>query len=199
MQQKMVYAGSVSRSFAEAAELMRHLAETPASAKQVERLTRRVGQERVAERDAATAAFEALPLAQKFAAAEGVTPPDLAVVMVDGGRLQILDRTGAAAAAAADPLAAADEEEWEEEKIASGHWREDKVGLLATMDSKVSAVDPCPEIPPSFVDATRVPELVRELKKHVKAAEDSTTEATDPAAEALEAEATYEPPRVEQR
>ena len=38
----MVYAGTVSRSFAEAAELMRHLAEAPASAKQVERLTRRV-------------------------------------------------------------------------------------------------------------------------------------------------------------
>lgn len=189
----------MSRSFAEAAELMRHLAETPASAKQVERLTRRVGEERVAERDAAVAAFEALPLARKFGVPEGVTPPELAAVMVDGGRLQILDRTGAAAGA--DPPAAA-EEGWEPEKVASGHWREDKVGLLATMDGKVSDVDPCPEIPPSFVDATRVPELVRELNKRVKAAADAAADAADPAAAAAAADAaepTYEPPRVERR
>jgi hypothetical protein len=195
----MVYAGTVSRSFAEAADLMRHLAEASASAKQVERLTRRVGQERVAERDAAVAAFEALPLAERFVAPEGVTPPDVAVVMVDGGRLQILDRTGAAAAADAPPAAA--EEAWEEEKVAAGHWREDKVGLLATMDSVVSDADPCPEIPASFVDATRIPELVRELNKHVKPAEDAAAEALDAEGEteALEAETTYEPPRVERR
>jgi hypothetical protein len=195
----MVYAGTVSRSFAEAADLMRHLAEAPASAKQVERLTRRVGQERVAERDAAVAAFEALPPAERFVAPEGATPPDVAVVMVDGGRLQILDRTGAAAAA--DPPAAAAGEAWEEDKVAAGHWREDKVGLLATMASAVSDADPCPEIPTSFVDATRIPELVRELNKHVKPAEAAAAEASDAAGEpeAWEAETTYEPPRVERR
>ena len=46
--------------------------------------SRRVGRERVAERDAA-AAFEALPPAGRFVAPEGVTPPDVAVGMVDGG------------------------------------------------------------------------------------------------------------------
>ena len=93
MQQKITYAGTVSRSFAEGSELLGRLADCAVSAKQVERVTRRIGAERVAERDAAVAAYQALPLVEKFAVPEGVTPPDLAVVMADGGRLQILDRT----------------------------------------------------------------------------------------------------------
>src|SRR5262249_7760714 len=93
VQQKITYAGTASRSFAEGSELLERLADLPVSAKQVERVARRIGSERMAERDAAVAAYQALPLAEKFAVPAGVTPPDLAVVMADGGRLQILDRT----------------------------------------------------------------------------------------------------------
>jgi hypothetical protein len=56
VQQKVVYAGPVSRSFAEGSELLGRLAELSVSAKQVERVARRIGQERVAERDAEVAA-----------------------------------------------------------------------------------------------------------------------------------------------
>src|SRR2546423_876775 len=70
---------------------------------------------------------------------------------------------------AAEPAVAAEGEAWEEEKAPAGHWREDKVGLLLTMKSAVSVTDPCPEIPPSFLDAARIPELVRELSRRVKA------------------------------
>ena len=49
----------------------------PVSAKQVERLTRRVGAERVAERDASVAAYQALPLAEKFAAPAAQAPTQL--------------------------------------------------------------------------------------------------------------------------
>jgi hypothetical protein len=56
VQQKIIYAGTVSRSFAEGSALLEQLAELPVSAKQVERVTRRIGAERVAERDAAVAA-----------------------------------------------------------------------------------------------------------------------------------------------
>jgi hypothetical protein len=222
VQRKITYAGTVSRSFAEAGELMEQLADLPVSAKQVERVARRIGEERVAERDAEVAAFQALPLVEKFVAPAGATSPDLAVVMVDGGRLQIMDRTVPAAAAdapsppvpAAAVAAAADatspglgaaantaEEAWEEEKAPSGHWREDKVGLLLTMKSDVSTVDPCPEVPPSFLDATRIPELVRELNKHVKQSDDAACEAANPeaTAEALREETAYEPPEVQQR
>jgi hypothetical protein len=205
VQQKLTYAGTVSRSFAEGSELLERLADVSVSAKQVERVTRRIGTERVAERDAEVAAYQALPLVEKFAVPAGVTPPDLAVVMADGGRLQILDRPAAAdpppqAQGAADP-AAAEAEAWDEEKDPPGHWREDKVGLLLTMHSEVSTTDPCPDIPPSFLDATRIPELVRELSRHVKepADADGATAEAEAADEGVRDRATYQPPQVEQR
>ena len=131
MQQQITYAGTVSRSFAEGSELLERLAEVSVSAKQVERVARRIGTERVAERDGAVAAYQALPLAEKFAVPAGVSPPDLAVVMADGGRLQILDRTAPRgmdppppAEGAADVAPAGSEAEaWDAEQVPSGHWR----------------------------------------------------------------------------
>ena len=209
MQQKITYAGTVSRSFAEGSELLERLAEVPVSAKQVERVTRRIGGERVAERDAEVTAYQALPLVEKFAVPAGVTPPDLAVVMADGGRLQILDRAEQPVANpppraedAADVVpAVAEAGAWDEEKVPAGHWREDKVGLLLTMRSEVSAVDPCPEIPPSFLDATRIPELVRELSRHVRQAEQASSTAADSERtdEAVQEESAYQPPQVVKR
>ena len=179
VQQQITYAGTVSRSFAEGSELLGRLADLAVSAKQVERLTRRIGGERVAERDAQVAAYQALPLVEKFAVPAGEAAPDLAVVMADGGRLQILDRTHRppaagrpAAAGEARGTAAAADEAWEEEAAPSGHWREDTVGLLLTMSGAVSATDPCPAVPPAFGDAARVPESVRELSRPVKEAAD---------------------------
>jgi len=208
VQQKITYAGTVSRSFAEGSELLGRLADRSVSAKQVERVARRIGAERVAERDAEVAAYQALPLVEKFAVPAGVTPPDLAVVMADGGRLQILDRTApggatplAAAETAAGTAAGSAAEDWDETKAPSGHWREDKVGLLLTMHRAVSATDPCPDLPPSFVDARRIPELVRELSRQVQRA----AEVTEPAAPSATApdpppeEAAYQPPQLEQR
>jgi hypothetical protein len=209
VQRKITYAGTVSRSFTEGSELLERLAELPVSAKQVGRVTRRIGVERVAERDAAVAAYQALPLVEKFAVPPGGTPPDLAVVMADGGRLQILDRS---APPTADPPpratptadvvpAVAEAERWDAEKVPAGHWREDKVGLLLTMRSEVSAVDPCPAIPASFLDATRIPELVRELSRHVSPAADAPGPAAEPetADEPRPAASVYQPPQVEQR
>lgn len=232
MQAKITYAGTASRSFAEGSDLLKQLADLAVPAKQVERVTRRIGAERVSERDAAVAAFVALPLVEKFGVPAGVTAPALAVVMPDGGRLQIRDEVNkeatkppqpavpdahAVAAVATGPpqpagMVSAEAEagpvtpeaqEWEEEDVAScrsGHWREDKIGLLLTMDSDVSEVDPCPHIPASFVDPLRIPKLVRELKKNAKAGADGVSETEEPeAAAAALAEANYEPPTVAQR
>jgi hypothetical protein len=209
---KITYAGTASRSFAEASALLRQLADLPTPEKQVERVTHRIGAERVAEREAAVAAFAALPLAKKFGAPAGVTPPDLAVVMADGGRLQIRDGPKAdpapaasdAAPPAAGGTAAREAEEWDEESEAacrSGHWREDKVGLLLTMTSEEATADPCPDIPASFLDVVRIPKLVRELSKHVKEGEDGVADTGEPeaAAEALAEEAKYQPPKVGHR
>jgi hypothetical protein len=234
VQQQISYAGTVSRSFAEGSELLERLADVPVSAKQVERVTRRIGHERVAERDAEVAAYQALPLVEKFQVPPAVTPPDLAVVMADGGRLQILDRseqaaavsppraeagneavasaaegdaradsaTGGVAACGNEAVASAAEEAWEEEeKVAAGHWREDKVGLLLSMHSEVSATDPCPDIPASFLDAARIPELVRALARQAQGPAEGTGEAggAQAADEALPEGTTYQPPQVRQR
>jgi hypothetical protein len=69
------------------------------------------------------------------------------------------------------------------------------------MTSEETGVDPCPGIPASFLDVVRIPELVRELKKHVKGDEDGAADAAEPeaAAEALAEEAKYRPPEVRQR
>ncbi len=57
--------------------------------KQIERTVHKIGQERVDERDEAVERFKQLPLAEKFAVPQGVTAPEVAVVMTDGGRYQM--------------------------------------------------------------------------------------------------------------
>jgi hypothetical protein len=191
---------------------LHQLADLPIPEKQVERVTGRIGAERVAERQAEVAAYQARPLAERFAVPAGVTPPELAVVMTDGGRLQILDRRPpppdppAGPAPVGEPAAAppAVDEGWEEEAGGhrpAGHWREDKVALLLTMQSAVAEVDPCPEIPAAFVDPTRIPKLVRELRKVAKEEGAAVADGGAPAAaeEALRAEARYQAPAVHQR
>lgn len=206
MLQKITYAGTAGRSFAEASATLHHLADLAITPKQVERVTERIGAERVAERDAQTAAFQTLPLVEKFRVPPGQTAPDLAVVMADGGRLQILDRSPpvVSSPAAAPPpadserTAAARDPDWDEEPPpAAGHWREDKVALLLTMKSAVAAADPCPDLPAGFLEVVRIPKLARQLKKNVRVSEDAVADSDEPevAAEVLREQA-YEPPEV---
>src|SRR5262249_57907579 len=57
------------------------------------------------------------------------------------------------------------------------------------------------EIPPSFLDATRIPALVRELSRHVKepADADGAGAEAEPADAAVPDRTTYQPPQVAQR
>jgi hypothetical protein len=199
--QQLAYAGSTCRSFAEAHGLVSHLTELVVTVKHLERVTERIGGERVVERAAARAAFVALPLIDKFAAPPGVTAAELVVVMADGGRLQIREPSPPVVAAPSPPgdQGVATEPDWDEEPLAPvGHWREDKIGLLLTMDSVVSAADPCPEIPAGFLDAGRIPPLAQQLKKQAAATDDNT-----PVAAVVQptppADTTYQPPQVRQR
>ena len=81
-------------SFRQGGASLDHLAGLKVSAKQVERIVRRIGQERTDQRDAQVEAFVNLPLLEKTKAPPGVTPPPVAVVMPDGGRLQIRKSQG---------------------------------------------------------------------------------------------------------
>jgi hypothetical protein len=221
MQRKIVYAGVTNTSFVAGSEDLANLAEADVPPKQVERLTKGIGLERCAERDRAVAAYLALPLVQRKAAPPGVTPPELAVVGTDGGRMQILNRIGqgsadaeapaqappaqleAAAAAAAPAPTKAEEPLADENPLRRGrYWREDKVGLLMAMESQVVGIDPCPDIPEGFLDPTRMGKLVRELGKGVPLAEDPAGQAEDPegVGEVLaEAGPVWKPPTVEHK
>jgi hypothetical protein len=145
----MVYAGSHAASFQQASDDLKEEAELDISAQRIMRATKRIGQERVEQREAHTSAWVALSLPeQQGRACQQV--PQVACVEMDGGRLQIRDRKPS-------------EEETQRTKNA-GFWREDKVGCLLSMASSISAEDPCPEIPKTLVDVARMRKLSREIK-----------------------------------
>jgi hypothetical protein len=180
-------------SFELASKDLRKLAEIEVPTKQVERVTEGIGAERVAERNAAVQTYQDLSLPQRKSVPEGVTAPEVAVVGCDGGRLQILERDGGEVEAEEAPDAVGGR---------VGHWRENKIGLLMTMQSEESSSDPCPEIPEHFVDPTRILKLARELKKQPKPSEDGVQETAEPeiGVEALqENREQWEPPEVKEK
>jgi hypothetical protein len=176
--------------------------------KQVERLTKSLGQERLDQRASQVQAFLELPLMERVAAP--AQAPDLAVVSMDGGRIQIRDRhaptAGPSAAGAGprpapasppEPAEGEGEGEADQDQHRRGHWREDKIGLFLTMTSEESSEDPCPEIPETFVNPLKIPTLAREIKRGVPAGEDGVAEPRqDDAARPLEECAEYTPPKV---
>src|SRR5712692_1545231 len=194
LQRKIVYAGTAHGSFEQGKQALQALAEVEVTTKQVERLTEHIGNERLAERNEAVATFEGLPLTDKHQSPAGVASPKVGVVMVDGGRLQILER-------GADARAPDEDEDVPAGRERGKHWREDKAALLLTVDSEVSANDPCPEIPETFVDPTRILKLAREIHA-VAAGQDGVTEPAEQtlgATEAADEEARYEPPVIVSR
>ena len=143
---KVVYAGTQATSFPQGARDLNELAELDVSAERVRRATERIGKERVLERDAQAAAYEALPIPAQHTVPADQPTPAVACVQMDGGRLQLFDR--------AEPQRNEDET----------FWREMKVGCLWSMTSEVSTEDPCPQLPASFVDPARMQRMVREIK-----------------------------------
>ena len=166
----IVYAGTQLSSFAQGSAALEALSGFRVATKQVERITEKIGQERVEQRDEAVQAFLALPLMDRCKSPVANPPPEsnVATVMMDGGRLQILDRSER------DPDLTETADDGSPER--NGHWREDKIGLLMTMTSEVSVDDPSPKIPENFVDPMRIFKLAREIKGHVKGTKDESTE-----------------------
>lgn len=148
MLKKIVYAGSQSASFVQATKDLDALAEVEVTAKRVERWTKRVGQQRVAEAEASAEMYQALPL-PKRRASPTCQVPSVACVQMDGGRIQIRKRRDSAE---------------QEDNDAKGHWRESLVGCLLSMTSDEHAEDPCPTIPKTFVDSVRMHDLSRDIK-----------------------------------
>lgn len=145
-------------------------ADLAASAKEIERVTERIGAKRVAERDKGVSAYVKLTLTERKKNPKGVSSPpadEVAVVGVDGGRYQMFDypRPAKNAASAKNTDDASADERPEPDAAHRGtHWREDKIGLAMTMRSEVRSFDPCPTLPTAFADPTRIAKLTRELK-----------------------------------
>jgi hypothetical protein len=148
--QKMVYAGTNSSSFEQASEDLQQEAELTISAQRIMRATKRIGGERIEQREREIQTWEQLPLPEQQRSPREQVPA-VAVVEMDGGRIQIRERKPA-------------EEEANRAEDRSGHWRETKVGCLLTVASTVSAEDPCPTIPQVFVHPRRMRKMVREIK-----------------------------------
>ena len=90
MQQKIVHAGVNSPSYQQASRDLAELSDLNVKPKPVERLVKKIGRERIDQRDAAVAAHQRLPLMAKDAVADPKrSTPSVAMVSVDGGRMQI--------------------------------------------------------------------------------------------------------------
>jgi len=121
------------------------LAEVSISRERVQRWTKRIGQQRAGEAEAAAEAYAQLPLpARRQSPVDQI--PSVACVEADGGRIQILERKAA------------------RDADAPGYWRETLVGSLLSMSSPEHTHDPCPTIPRTFVDPRRMGELSRGIK-----------------------------------
>jgi hypothetical protein len=200
LQAKVVRAGTKNSSFAQGSDDLKDYLQLKIDPKQVERVTERIGAERCAQRDADVEKYMGLPLVERKAKPAEVTAPALAVVSVDGGRLQIRGEPKATEAEEALPA---------DDGHKGKHWREDKIGLLMTMTSQEEASDPCPEVLPAFVDPTRIAKLARELKTKKSASVEPTTheaageaDAPEEAAEVLGEQgrkAAWEPPEVKDK
>jgi len=143
---KVVYAGTNATSFRQASADLDEEAELTIGEPRIMRATKRIGEERIEQRDAEIEHWEALSLPEQQRSPREQVPA-VAVVEMDGGRLQIRERKPSS-----------------EEEEHHTHWREMKVGCLLSMASEVHAVDPCPTLPPVFLHRKRMREMVRGIK-----------------------------------
>jgi len=131
MLKKVTHAAACSSSFGAAAEDLEALAESKVTVKRIERWSERVGEERVEQSCQQAEAYQAAPLPERRKSPTGQVP-QVACVMMDGGRIQVRDRHA-------------------KEQSASGYWKESLVGCCLSMVSEEHAEDPCPTIPKTFV------------------------------------------------
>jgi hypothetical protein len=144
VKQKIVHAGVNSLSYQQASRDLAELSDLNVAPKPVERLVRKIGQERIDQRDQAVAAHQRLPLMAKDVVADPKRPaPPVAMVSVDGGRMQIRSEPS--------------------QPKPDSHWRESKVAVLETYQSAVHHADPDPDVPRCFLDLKRTKEMVRGL------------------------------------
>lgn len=137
---KILRSAARDPSFQEAAAALDELADLTISSRQLTRIAHEVGQELKTNRDQRVHDFQNQQLMPTVA-----TRPALAVVQVDGGRLQV---RGEGAGPGTHDAA----------------WHEDKIAVLATAAITVSNTDPEPDWPACFRDRKFVEGLARGIR-----------------------------------
>jgi len=131
---KIVYAGTSAASFSEASNNLAHLADVSISAERVRRACHRVASDRIGQHERLQEAYQAKSLAQQsYGQPAGVEAPEIACVMCDGGRYQHLDRRRGS--------------QTHRSARKGQHWKESRIGLLASMSSERFDADPQPHLP----------------------------------------------------
>ena len=138
--QKIVRQGGKAPSFREAAEDLQELARVTISPAQVRRLCERIGREWVGRQEQEAQAYQEGQLPRGYQA-----PPQVAAVMLDGGRYQV-------------------RAEDQGRGVVDAAWKETKVACCQTLSSPESAKDPQPEPPRKFLEPTAVARLVSTMK-----------------------------------
>jgi hypothetical protein len=191
--EKVVWAGSNLGSYDMAEEAARQLAEQNISAGRIRRQVKQVGEARLVERERAVAELKAIDLPSRRRGSSHQDAPQVAVVMMDGGRYQRRDHFATRGQSPTRPS----------QDGSTTHWRETKVGCLLSMTSPVHKHDPCPEIPDAFAHASVVQEIAKISGNAVSNAlleethENSESRAAVTGAEG--AGAGYEPPKLRSR
>lgn len=119
--------------------------------RRVRRQVEAVGEVRVAERDHQAELLGTMTFQERRSGSSAVESPELAVVMMDGGRCQRRDRFG--------------QTDLPEESRRHKHWRESKLGCLLSMASDIHSSDPCERIPDCLVHASAVREIAKIAEK----------------------------------
>jgi hypothetical protein len=159
---KMVYAGVHARSFEESSGFCSELAELDIQGRRIGRLVKKIGTERVEQRDLETESWQAFTSKQRAIRAVA-EPPKCVAVSMDGGRLQIRERVAAEAAAETSEGSPVSEARGAECGEKGKFWREMKGGLLMELEAVSFDEDPYFEIPDVFVDPKRMSRLASEV------------------------------------
>jgi hypothetical protein len=137
---KAVRQAGKARSFQDASDDLKELAQIAISPQHLSKVAERIGRAWAAARDADVQAFRANQLASEYAQA-----PQVASVSVDGGRVQTRAADG-------------------ERGVTAPAWQEVKVACCQTLSSKVHAADPQAEPPAKFLDPVQAARLAAEVK-----------------------------------
>ncbi len=147
-----VFAGDTDKSYTVGSRVLKELAGWDLNPTRVAELTGQAGREMEEQQKQRAEAFQRREANRPLTAAREVSDrapanlPQVGVVEMDGGRIRTRDEGGSRG-------------------VTHPHWREFQAGCVVRLQSKVSAVDPRPEVPRLFLDRPKVHKLVSQLHR----------------------------------